>query len=145
VIRFIVAVVVGYLCMAVPVMAASAVALAAPDLVFRPRSLEVAPGWLGCMLVVSLAAAAAGGFVAAHIDRSRRGATALAVLVFVVGLAFAAGNEARERPPAEAPADMSLEDRAKRAVQPTWYAFLMPVIGAAGVMLGGRARPEKRA
>jgi hypothetical protein len=140
VIRFIVAVVVGYACMFVLVAAAFAPAMVAPDLAFRAGTAEVTSGWLVYALVASLVAAAVGGFVAAHIARSRRAAVVLAVLVFVLGLASAVANEMRERPPADVPAEMTPADRASRAVQPTWYAFAMPLLGAAGAVAGGRAR-----
>jgi hypothetical protein len=141
--RFIVAVVVGYLVMAILVVAASAVALVAPDLAFRQDSYDVRTGWLVWTLVVGAVAAVAGGFVAVVIARRRSAATVLAGLVLAVGLISALANLGKERPTGEPPAGLSLPERASRAVQPTWYAIFLPVLGAGGVLAGARLRRPK--
>jgi hypothetical protein len=139
------AVVVGYLVMAVFVMAAFSLALVAPDLAFEAGSFDVTPGWLAYTLVASLAAAAAGGFAAAAVGRTRA-VRVLAVLVVVVGLSSAVNNLRRERPAAtDDPSSLSVTERAMKAVQPTWYAFTLPFLAAAGVLLGGLIRGHERA
>jgi hypothetical protein len=130
--------------MAVLVMAAFSVALVAPDLAFQAGTFDVTPGWLAYTLTASLAAAAVGGFVAAVVGRSRA-VRALAVLVVVVGLGSAVNNVRRERPAAtEDPSGLSVTERAMKAVQPTWYAFALPFLAAAGVLLGGQVRGRER-
>ena len=138
--RFIVAVVVGYLVMAVLVVAAFSVAVVAPDFAFRADSLDVTAGWLVWTLAASVVAAGAGGFVAAVVARRRSAATALAGLVLGAGLLSAVGNLAKEWPAGESAARPNVPERAARAVQPVWYSFLLPVLGAGGVLAGGRLR-----
>ena len=138
--RLIVAVVVGYVVMAALVVAAFAVAIAAPDLAFRSDSFDVTPGWLAWALAATVLAAVAGGYVAVVIARRRSVASVLAGLVLVLGLVSAAGNLAKERPTVESAAGLSAAKRAARAVQPTWYAFALPVLGAGGVLVGAQLR-----
>jgi hypothetical protein len=65
----------------------------------------------------------------------------LAAAMVVVGFGSAVANQRKERPSAEeSPAGMSVVERAKRAVQPTWYAFVLPFLGAAGAAAGGLCR-----
>ncbi|HJZ90374.1 MAG TPA: hypothetical protein VKE40_05845 [Gemmataceae bacterium] len=140
--RFIIAVVVGYLVMVVLVVATSSVAFVVPDVAFQKDSFDVTHGWLAYALAVGLVAAVAGGFVAARIARRRRAAAILAALALIIGLLSAVGNLRRERPTGS-PAGLTTTERASRMVQPTWYAFTLPFVGAAGVLVGGRcARRE---
>lgn len=142
-VRFIAAVALGYLVMAVLVLAAFSVALVAPDFAFRAGSFDVTVGWLAYTLAASLVAATAGGFVAAAVARRRQAASILAALVLILGLGSGLANLVRERPgAAESPAGMSVTERASRAVQPTWYALAVPFLGASAALVGGRIRAE---
>jgi hypothetical protein len=141
-VRFIIAVVVGYLVMVVLVVATSSVAFVVPDFAFEKDDFDVTPGWLIYALAAGLVAAVAGGFVATRIARRRRVAAVLAALVLVIGLLSAMVILGREKPTGSA-AGLNVAERASRAVQPTWYAFALPFVGAAGVLVGGRcARRE---
>ena len=69
---------------------------------------------------------------------------ALAVIVLLFGLFEAGRNQMRTRPTKtpEEIAAMSITDRAQISVQPPLYAFLLPFVGAAGVLLGGRLKRQ---
>jgi hypothetical protein len=142
--RSIVAVVVGYLVMAVLTLLAFGLSLIAPDFAFEKDRFDVTPAWLVFALAATLVAAVVGGFVTVVIARRRSAVYALAALVIVLGFGSAAGNLTRDRPLAdESAAGLSAVNRGKRAVQPTWYAFTLPIVGAAGVVIGGRLIRER--
>jgi hypothetical protein len=139
--RSIVAVVAGYLVMVVLVIAAFSLSIVAPDFAFQKDSFEVTAAWLVFTLAVSFAAAIVGGFVCAWIARRRSATHALAALAIVLGLGGAVSNLTKERPTAsESAAGLSVMARSERAVQPNWYAFALPFVAAAGILIGGRLR-----
>jgi hypothetical protein len=136
-VRSILSVLAGYVTLAVLVMAGFAIAFVKPEVAFHGDSLTVAPAWLAYTLVLSLIAAAVGGWVCRRVARSHRPVIGLAVLVLAVGVGSALVNRARPEPESSA-ADVAT--RLQQARQPDWYAFTLPVLGAAGVLLGGRVR-----
>jgi hypothetical protein len=147
--RTVLAVIAGYLVIfAVVFLAFSAAYLAmGADSAFQPGSYEVTGLWIAVSLVLSFAAAAAGGYVCAAIGRTMRAAWALAGLVVVLGFLMAI-------PVMTTPADTQAAVRAAEtgnfeamgnARQPVWLALLNPFIGAAGVMLGARLRAPAEA
>jgi hypothetical protein len=143
-VRLLIAVVVGYVVMTVLVLAAFSLALLAPGFAFQPETFDVNPAWLVWTLATGLVAATAGGFVAVAVARRRRAAWVLACLVPVLGLLSAGMNLTHEPPPSsESAAGLSVVERARRTVQPTWYAFTLPFLGACGVLAGGLVRRER--
>lgn len=138
--RTIAGVVVGYLSMVVVVIIGFSLSLVAPEFAFQKDSLDVTSGWLAYTLGLSLVAAFLGGFVAVVIGRQRRTAKALAILVFSLGMFGAVANAMKEKPTKEDLAAMTVQERGSKAVQPIWYSFLLPFIGAGGILLGGRLR-----
>src|SRR5262245_56274280 len=139
--RSIAAVVVGYLVMVVLVILAFSIAFVAPNFAFRTDSFDVTLGWLAFALASGLAAAIVGGFACALIARRRSATHALAALAIVLGLGGAVSNLSKERPAAtESAAGLTAMERSKRAVQPHWYAFALPFVGAIGIVIGGRLR-----
>lgn len=123
--RIVLGIVMGYIVMALWVMAT--MFLAARML----GSPGVSAGWLAINFVLSFVGAYIGGSFALRFGRER-GAVAvrgLTVLVLLFGLGTAVMELASDVPgPLE---------------QPTWYTFIIPFIGAAGIMLGGRRRPSE--
>jgi hypothetical protein len=145
-VRLLIAVAVGYGVMTVLVLAAFSLALLAPGFAFQPETCDVTPEWLVWTLATGLAAATAGGFVAVAVARRRQAAWVLAGLVLVLGLLSAGMSLTHERPPSSASAaGLSVVERARRAVQPTWYAISLPFLGACGVLAGGLVHREGRA
>ena len=66
-------------------------------------------------------------------------------LVIVLGAysAVAADSSYANREPVDKPvAEMSFMEAGQHAKQPGWYNWLIPLVGIAGVMLGGRDSRE---
>lgn len=110
------------------------------DGAFHPGTYDVSVLWLAMSTVLSVLAAVAGGLVCAIISRGGKGPPALAILVFVLGLAMAApvtlsppSSEARS-------ADVPNMEAMMKAKSPVWVALLNPMIGAVGVLAGARLR-----
>jgi len=142
--RIIGAVVAGYFVMFVTVfllMTAAWLVMGANG-AFEPGGWQITSAWIGASVVVSLAAAFAGGRVCAAIARDPRDPTYLMVLVFVLGVVFAI-PVLTAAPDAMAalgprPDEIGMMDAMSKAQQPVWTALLNPVLGAAGVWLGAR-------
>lgn len=143
-IRNILAVIGGYVAMAVIVIAFFSLAFVAPRFAFERGALTTTLTWNVLSLIVSFVAAVVGGAVTALIAlrKSWVPVVTLATLMIVLGLAGAVGNLLREPPPSDLSADdveqMSIEERTRHGSQPVWYAFLLPVIGSVGAMTGGQ-------
>jgi hypothetical protein len=127
--RSVLAILAGYVVMAVIVMAGTAAAAAAFGLPLAPNAGAPVPtpgaGYLAANLLVSALGAVAGGWVAAHVAR-RRPLTHAAVLA---ALLVAAGLATLGRP---------------QPGQPAWYPPVLLVLGPAGALLGGLLRSARR-
>jgi hypothetical protein len=121
------------------------------DFAFEPGSSRVTPGWLAVALPLSFAGAVIGGLIAAGLSRPPGGkpVAVLAVIVLVLGLFTAFSQLAKPAPPEPGveqeilegevgTSDWSAMQAASRARQPIWYTFLLPWVGAAGLLVGGR-------
>ena len=140
--RLIGSVVVGYLVMAVLVFAllSGAYVAVGTDRAFLTGSYDVSMLWSALSIVLGLVAAWVGGMTCTAIARDPRGWKWLAVLVLALGLALAVPT--LQQPPNPAPrlGDVRLMEAVTKGRQPPWAALLNPVIGALGVMVGGRRR-----
>ena len=112
-----------------------------PDRAFEPGSYTPSVLWDVIEIVVGLGAAVAAGALCIAITRKRGAVTALAVVILVLGLlsaipAFmAAGGPAEVRT-----GSVSNLEAMMKAKPPAWMALLNPVIGIAGVLVGGRMK-----
>jgi cytochrome bd-type quinol oxidase subunit 2 len=137
-------VVVGYLAMFILVFATFSAAYLAmgTDGAFQPGSYEVTTLWLVVSFVLSLVAAIAGGFVCNLIAPNSKAPIALAVVVLVLGILLAIPTLMGADPrPVTRDASVGNLEAMANARQPSWVAFLTPVIGAIGVMIGARRKP----
>jgi hypothetical protein len=142
--RTIAGVIVGFLVMAGLMFLSftAAYAVLGPDRAFQPGTYDVSTLWVAVGVVVWLGAGLAGGYVCARIARRRAAADTLLGVVLVLGLLGATigivgrqGGESAARTD-----DVSGADARNRAQTPTWAALLYPLIGVAGVLIGGRRR-----
>ncbi len=140
--RSIAGAVVGYIVLALIIMGCYTAAFLGlgPSFAFQSDgSTNVTMGWLMLMVVVSLLAAVAGGYVAAMVGggSGARAVQFLLVLVLVLGVISAVAEMGKEVPADLNPSQLSNIEAAQYAVQPTWFAFTVPVLGMVGVWFGG--------
>jgi hypothetical protein len=109
---------------------------------FKPGSYEVTTLWLVVSIALGLIAATVGGVVCLAIAKNHKAVLALAGLVLVLGLLSAvpalttsSASETKVRA-----GDVGNMEAMMNAKQPAWIALLNPLIGVAGVMIGGRSR-----
>ena len=112
-----------------------------PERAFKPGVYDVTAGWLVLMFIVSIVAALIGGKVCALIAKSPKAIFGLAGLVLILGLlsAIPALGASSSEPKARS-GDVSNMEAMMNAKQPAWVALLLPVIGVAGVLIGGRKK-----
>jgi len=141
--RLIVGVVVGYIVMSILIIAVFSLSIVLPDFAFEKDRFDVTIEWIVFTLVAGFISAIVGGFVAAWIGK-RRAAYATAIVAFVLGMGGAVDNLKKERPAeSDSPAGMTTMERGNKAVQPNWYAFTLPILGATGIVIGGRLRCDR--
>ena len=107
-----------------------------PSRAFQPGSWDVSAGWALGSVVLGLVAAYIGGRVCAGVAQDARGATILIGLVIVLGVVTALMPVEVATGPR--PDDVSMMEATAGARQPTWFAWLNPVIGAVGVWFGSK-------
>jgi amino acid transporter len=136
------AIVLGYLVMFVAVMVLLTVAYMAMGVerAFKPESYQVTGLWIAVSVVLSFGAALVGGRVAARVGRGARAAALLAVVVVVLGVILAIPTLDAPDPGEPRTGEVGNFDAMMNAQQPPFISFLNPVIGAVGVLLGGRRR-----
>lgn len=120
--------------------------VAGQDFAFRPGTTHVTAGWIAVSMVLSFVGAYLGGSFARRLGRERGQAAVggLAVLVLVMGLVSAFLGLGAERPQPEGSVEnLSMVEASAYAIQPVWYHFVIPVVGAAGILLGGRRRTSE--
>lgn len=141
-IRSILSVVVGYMTLALLIMAGFSVGFARPDLAFKLGTLNATAGWLIYTTLLSFVTAIIGGWVCRRIARSSRPAQVFAALVFFIGIASAIQNNAKPVPTLTADElnAMPQMERMQHTRQPDWFAFTIPVLAAAGILIGGSRR-----
>lgn len=145
--RNIAGVVIGYIVMFVVVMATFSVAYLAlgAERAFKPGTYDVTGMWIVVSTLLSIAAAILGGVVAAKVGKGRRAASLLAVAVVILGVILAIPT--LDAPPTDEPrtGEVGNADAMMKAQQPPAISFLNPVLGALGVMVGGRLRKSPEA
>lgn len=147
--RTVAAVVVGYLTTAVWAFLSLSLAwvILGAGFAFAGDGPRISTGWTLVMLVLSLIGAVLGGWVASIIGRGPRAAVVLAVVILVLGFAMAIYSQTLNREAeglqalaGRSPADIPMLEATSVAVPPAWYEFLLPLVGAAGAVYGGRLR-----
>ncbi|HSG98479.1 MAG TPA: hypothetical protein VLB27_00420 [candidate division Zixibacteria bacterium] len=139
----ILAVVVGYVVMAGFVFLSFTIAYLAmgTEGAFEPGVYDVSMLWILTSIVLGLIAAVLGGLVCVLVARSQQAAQILAGIVLALGLLLAVVEmtSGAEKPTVR-DSEVSSMDAMQSAKQPPWVAFLNPLLGAAGVMIGARLK-----
>ena len=141
-VKSILAVIVGYIVMAIFAFAICTCAYLGlgVDRVFEPGSYDVSTIWIVLMIVIALVGGILGGLTCAAISKSKGACMALAIIVLVVGMIAAIVTEMKEHPSAARSGDLSNLEAMTKAQTPAWVCFVNPVLGAVAVMLGARMK-----
>ena len=146
-IRNILAAVAGYAALVVVVLAGIGLtwAVVGGSGAFAGEGPEPSAMWMVANLVFGLIAALAGGWVTRRIGRSQQAVRILIGLIILLGVITAITAEAAyaKRIKIDKPvAEMSFMEAGQHAKQPGWYNWIIPLVGVAGVWIGGREKPE---
>ncbi|MHC4990378.1 MAG: hypothetical protein ACYTGC_05300 [Planctomycetota bacterium] len=140
-VRAISAVIVGYLVMFILVFGSFTLAYLAmgSERAFKPDSFDVSTLWLGTSMALGFFAAVIGGLCCAVVARKFKTVLALAAVVVVLGLGMAApAYLTRGEDPGPREGDIANFEAMQQARQPMIALLTNPLIGAIGVLLGGR-------
>ena len=140
--RIIGGVILGYLAMFIVVFVTLTVSFLALGVnrVYLPGAYDVTGLWLGIMTLFSLLAAIAGGWVCAAIGKKKGAVTALIVVVLVLGVLSAISSMGASGVVPVREGDVPNFQAMSNSKEPAWFALMLPVIGVAGVWLGGRSK-----
>ncbi|MEZ5344828.1 MAG: hypothetical protein R2681_04640 [Pyrinomonadaceae bacterium] len=110
---------------------------------YQPNSYEVSMLWIVLTFVLGLFAAIFGGFLCKMISKSTGTVQVFAGIVLVVGIAMGIAVAMTEKPNEVRTGPVTNAEAMQKSQQPVWVAFLNPVIGAVGILIGGMIRKEK--
>jgi len=112
------------------------------DWSFKTGSYHASTRWTAMQFTVVFVTALIAGLICALIAKGGKAPLALAAVILVIGFALGAVHVATQPPDTgEArPKDVPNMVAMTKARQPVWVIFLGPVIGAAGAVVGGKAR-----
>jgi hypothetical protein len=112
---------------------------------FKPGSYQPSSLWLALSTPLAFVAAGVGGYLCAALARGGRAPLALAALVLVLGVIFAVPVLLAPDTNADRTSDVSNMEAMQKAKEPTSVALTNPLLGAAGVLVGGRLRRKRAA
>jgi peptidoglycan/LPS O-acetylase OafA/YrhL len=145
-VRTIVGIIVGYITMFVLVFVVFTCVflLMGTEWSFKPNSFDASNSWIAMALVANLIIGIAGGLVCALIAKGGKAPLILALVVFVLGLVLAiAAVRAHDAPTNQVRSGTVTQVEAmQKAREPLWVPFTFPVIGAVGVLIGGKLKKQ---
>lgn len=133
----------GYLAMAIFIMATfyAAFPILGMDRLFAPGTYEASMGWIVLSFVLGLSGAVLGGWVAASVGGKSYAVHVMAGLVLLFGIMSAVASRSLAEPRGGTRgADATMTDAMNFARQPLWITLVNPLLGVAGVLVGGRRR-----
>jgi len=109
---------------------------------FKPASYEASTQWTVMQFGVIFITALIAGLVCAAIAKGGKAPLALAAVVLVLGLALAFASPALRTADTHEvrTGSVSNMEAMSKARHPAWVIFLGPVIGALGVVIGGKLK-----
>jgi carbonic anhydrase/acetyltransferase-like protein (isoleucine patch superfamily) len=142
--RTVLGVVIAFVAMSAVVFAASvapwfAVGL---DAVLQPGRFDSTVSFNVYAVLVGILGALFAGRLCATIAPSRIAVISLAALCFAAGMTNALAQMNKPIPGGREPGVTVAEAIARRK-EPAWFTLLMPCVGVAGVLLGGRVRTQR--
>ena len=139
-------VIVGYIVMFILQVATfmTIYSLMGPNWSFRPASYDASTRWTVMQFGVILVTTIIAGLICAAIARGGKAPLVLAAVVLVLGLALAFASTALR--PADTheirTGNVPNMEAMSKARHPAWVIFLGPVIGAIGVVIGGKLKRQ---
>jgi len=144
--RTIVAVIVGYITMFVLVFLTFTCVflLMGTEWSFKPNSFDASKRWIVMSLVANLIIGIIGGLVCVIIAKGGKAPTILALVVFVLGLLLAIPSLMAQRANASLvrTGAVTQTEAMQKAREPIWVPFTFPIIGAVGVLIGGKLKKK---
>jgi len=144
--RTIVAVIVGYITMFVLVFLTFTCVflLMGTEWSFKPNSFDASKRWIVMSLIANLIIGIIGGLVCAIIAKGGKAPTILALVVFVLGLLLAIPSLMAQRANASLvrTGAVTQTEAMQKAREPIWVPFTFPIIGAVGVLIGGKLKKK---
>lgn len=143
--RAILAVIVSYVLMFVLIFLAftGVYMVLRADGAFKPGSFEASSAWIGIAFAVNFVVAIIGGMVCAAIARGGKAPIALAAIVFVLGLGLAIPSLMVQKTDAVRAGDVPMFEAMQKAKEPPWVPFTFPIVGAIGVLIGGKLKGRR--
>ena len=144
--RSAVGVIVGYIVMFILQVAAfmTIYSLMGPNWSFRPASYDASTRWTVMQFGVILVTTIIAGLICAAIARGGKAPLVLAAVVLVLGLALAFASPALRTADTHEirTGNVPNMEAMSKARHPAWVIFLGPVIGAIGVVIGGKLKRQ---
>ena len=144
--RKILGVVTGYVVMNVTAfMTYSGLYLAiGADRAYEPGTYEVSLLWIAAILVLGFIAAVVAGYLCKRIAGDLGTVVILAGIVVGLGIAAATAISFNQPKPKQArSSDVSNYEAMKYGRKPLWVEFAIPIVGFAGILVGGGAVGRK--
>jgi hypothetical protein len=142
--RTIIGVMVAYIAMFVliSIVLMGGFLLMGTDWSFKPNSFEASNAWITMGLVANLIIGIVGGLICALIARGGKAPLALAIVVFALGLLLAIPSVVAHKANAGLvrSGNVTQAEAMQKANEPIWVPFTFPVLGAIGVLIGGKLK-----
>ena len=107
------------------------------DAVMQPARFDTTLVVTGYSVFVGLLGALLSGWLCARITASRAAVVALAALCFLAGAGNAVG-QLNKPVPGPRGVGITVTQAMNQRKEPAWFTLLMPLLGVAGVLVGGR-------
>ena len=142
--RSIIAVIVSYILMFVLVFIGFTCLymLMGADWSFKPGSFHASNRWIAASFALNLVVAIIAGLACAVIAKGGKAPLVLAAVVFGLGLLLAIPSMIAHEANANLvrAGNVSQVDAMQKASEPVWVPFTFPIVGAIGVLVGGKLR-----
>jgi hypothetical protein len=142
--RSIVAVIVGYIASFVLMLGVfiGAYIIVGTDWAFRTGSYMASNRWIALTMAANFVVSIIGGLICAVIAKGGRAPIGLAVVVLVLGMLLAIPSVMKHNANMGMVrhGNVSQAEAMKNAYWPVWVPFAFPIVGAVGVLIGGRLK-----
>ncbi len=143
-VRNVVGVILGYIVMFILQIIAfmSIYSMMGADWSFKPGTFEASTAWTAVQFIVILVTAIIAGLICAVIAKSGRAPLVLAGMVLVFSLALGAASMTMRSSDTHEVRTASVPnmEAMQKARHPAWVILMGPIIGAVGVLIGGKLK-----